>query len=431
MAHHDSLTGLPNRLLLDKRLAESLDAAAPAGRSVAVLCLDLDGFKSVNDLYGHAAGDELLVQVARRLEAELRENDTLARLGGDEFVIVVSTRSKSHDALADRLVRTLAQPFNVAGQPVMVGASVGIALCPAHTQDGAELLRCADIAMYCAKEAGRNTFRVFDPAMGQFLQDRQALERDLREAIEQETVSLHYQPLVNAATGCVEGYEALLRWEHPTRGMVPPSVFVPLAEEKQLIQPLGRWVLETACREAAGWEGPLRVAVNLSPRQFQHADLPDYVFDLLRRTGLPPNRLELEVTEGVLIDDPDHAVHMLSTLRAGGVRVSLDDFGTGYLSLSYLRRFPLDKIKIDKSFVDGLTNDPQSASIVTALIALAHTLGLTVTAEGVETMEQLQELQRQACNQVQGYLLGKPSRERLANVSVMIGKAGPAVTSAA
>ncbi len=424
MAHHDPLTGLPNRLLLDKRLAESLAAGTPAGKSIAVLCLDLDGFKSVNDLHGHAAGDELLIQVARRLEAELREDDTLARLGGDEFVIVVPARSGSHDALADRLVRTLGQPFVVAGQPVVVGASVGVALCPAHAQSGAELLRCADIAMYCAKEAGRHRFRVFDPAMDQFLQDQQALERDLREAIQHEAMSLHYQPLVNAMTGRVEGYEALLRWEHPARGMVPPSVFIPLAEEKQLIQPLGRWVLETACREAAGWEGSLRVAVNLSPRQFQHTDLPDYVFDLLRRTGLHPDRLELEVTEGVLIDDPDHAMHMLSTLRAGGVRVSLDDFGTGYSSLSYLRRFPLDKIKIDKSFVDGLTgNDPQAASIVTALIALAHTLGLSVTAEGVETAEQLQQLQRQACNQVQGYLLGKPSRERLASTNVIVGQA--------
>ena len=225
-------------------------------------------------------------------------------------------------------------------------------------------------------------------------------------------------------TGRVEGYEALLRWEHPTRGMVPPSVFVPLAEEKQLIQPLGGWVLETACREAASWEGPLRVAVNLSPRQFQHADLPEHIFDMLRRVGLPPDRLEIEVTEGVMIDDPDHAIHMLSVLRAGGVRVSLDDFGTGYSSLSYLRRFPLDKIKIDKSFVDGLTDDPQSASIVTALIALAHTLGLSVTAEGVETMEQLQELQRRACDQVQGYLFGRPSRERLPGMSVAVGRPG-------
>ncbi len=426
MAHHDPLTGLPNRLLLDKRMTESLAAGSAAGRSVAVLCLDLDGFKSVNDLHGHAVGDELLIQVARRLEAELREEDTLARLGGDEFVVVVPAKPGSHDALADRLVRTLSQPFVAAGQPVVVGASIGIALCPAHARDGAELLRCADIAMYCAKDAGRHTFRVFDPAMDQFIQDQQALERDLREAMEQDTISLHYQPLVNAMTGCIEGYEALLRWQHPTRGMVPPSVFVPLAEEKQLIQPLGRWVLETACREAAGWEAPLRVAVNLSPRQFRHADLPDYVFDMLRRTGLPPDRLELEVTEGVLIDDPDHAVHMLSTLRAGGVRVSLDDFGTGYSSLSYLRRFPLDKIKIDKSFVDGLAgSDPQSASIVAALIALAHTLGLSVTAEGVETVEQLQELQRRACNQVQGYLLGKPSRERLTGMSVAVGQASP------
>lgn len=425
MAHHDPLTGLPNRLLLDKRLTESLAVGTPDGKSIAVLCLDLDGFKSVNDLHGHAVGDELLIQVARRLEAELRDDDTLARLGGDEFVVVVPARSGSHDALADRLVRALGQPFVVAGQSVVVGASVGVALCPAHAQSGAELLRCADIAMYCAKEAGRHTFRVFDPAMDQFLQDQQALERDLRDAIKHEAMSLHYQPLVNAITGRVEGYEALLRWEHPTRGMVPPSVFIRLAEEKQLIQSLGRWVLETACREAAGWEGSLRVAVNLSPRQFQHADLPDYIFDLLRRTGLRPDHLELEVTEGVLIDDPDHAMHVLSTLRAGGVRVSLDDFGTGYSSLSYLRHFPLDKIKIDKSFVDGLTSgDPQAVSIVTALIALAHTLGLSVTAEGVETAEQLQHLQRQACNQVQGYLLGKPSRERLASMTVIVGHAG-------
>ena len=425
MARHDMLTGLPNRLLLDTRLAETLAAAVPTSRPVALLCIDLDGFKSVNDLLGHAAGDELLIQVARRLEGELREDDTLARIGGDEFVVIAPARTGSHEALADRLVRTLAQPFDLSGQTITIGASIGIALAPAHASSPAELLRCADIAMYCAKDAGRNGHRLFEPAMDHALQERQSLERDLRQAIEQETIALHYQPLVNAGSGSVEGYEALLRWHHPTRGAVPPSVFVPLAEEKHLIRALGRWVLETACRTAAAWDAPLSIAVNLSPRQFQEPDLPDYIFDVLRRTGLAPGRLELEVTEGVLVENPEHAARFLSRLRGHGIRVSLDDFGTGYSSLSYLRRFPLDKIKIDKSFVDHMAHDRQSAAIVHGLINLAHTLGLTVTAEGVETLEQLQELQRNACNQVQGYLLGRPAKDRLDHAVVAAAAAPP------
>ena len=411
LAHFDSLTGLPNRSLLIGRLADSLADAGPDG-TVAVLCLDLDRFKPVNDTLGHTAGDKLLAAVADRLNGLVRGTDTLARMGGDEFVIVLPSPdgvAAIAVALASRIVARLAEPFGIEGQQVSVGVSAGIALYPDDGITGDELLRCADIAMYAAKNDGRNTFRLFRTEMDEQLQDRRALERDLREAIHHRELKLHYQPLVNCASGAIEGYEALLRWDHPTRGAVPPSVFIPVAEETSLILPLGRWVLECACKAAASWAAPLRVAVNLSPAQFRQPGLAEQIIATLDQTGLAPERLELELTEGVLIDDPDRAITLLSTLRRAGVRVSLDDFGTGFSSLSYIRRFPLDKIKIDKSFIAGMDTDRQAASIVQSLVALAHTLNLTVTAEGVETMAQLDALRLHSCNQVQGFLLGHPA----------------------
>ena len=427
MAHYDALTGLGNRVLFDQRLRETLGQVAQ-GQRVAVMGLDLDRFKAVNDTLGHAVGDKLLVAVGRRLAALLRSTDTLARLGGDEFAVVLPLRGSGMEAchvLADRIVRQLSAPFRIDGHQVLVGVSIGTATFPDHGATPDELLRCADIAMYQAKEVGRGQHCLFDPAMDAALQQRRALEHDLRDAVANEALALHYQPLVCCATGRVEGYEALLRWSHPTLGPISPAVFVPLAEETNLILPLGLWVLETACRAAAGWAEPAQVAVNLSPAQFRQPDLSAIILDTLARTGLPPSRLEIEITEGVLIDDPARAMAMLSGLRAKGVRISLDDFGTGYSSLSYLRQFPLDKIKIDKSFIDNMTDDEQAASIVKALVGLAHTLRLTVTAEGVETAAQLEALQAQSCNQVQGYLLGRPAA---AVIGAMVALPKPAGT---
>ena len=411
LAHYDPLTGLANRVLLDMRLHQAFENASVPIRHGAVLCLDLDRFKPVNDLLGHAAGDKLLVAVARRLSALLRQSDTLARVGGDEFVILMpdSADSNACRSLANRIVQSMQQPFELGDQQVVVGVSLGIALYPqdGHTADG--LLRCADIAMYRSKEEGRGTYRLFEAKMDAELQNRRALERDLRSAIETRGLELFYQPLVSCKAGEIDGYEALLRWRHPTRGFIPPAEFIPIAEESGLILLLGQWVLETACAAAATWTVPRRVAVNLSPVQFKQMDLVERIMDALQQAGLPPDRLELEVTEGVLINEPRRAVALLSRLRSFGIRVSLDDFGTGYSSLSYLRQFPLDKIKIDRSFISDLGTDEKAASIVRAVVALAHSLGLSVTAEGVETTKQLNLLQGQLCDQVQGYLLGRPA----------------------
>lgn len=416
MAHFDPLTGLSNRTLYDQRLEEALANARLSGGQIAVFGLDLDQFKPVNDTLGHAAGDKLLKAVGKRLSGLLRDTDLVARLGGDEFAILMplpAEGSRGHLSLAGRVVTSLSEPFNIDDQQIVIGVSVGIALFPRDGSTGSELLRCADIAMYRAKEAGRNTFLLFEAVMDEELQDRRALERDLRVAIETESLKLHYQPIVCCSTSAVEGYEALLRWDHPERGSIPPSVFVPLAEETNQMLRLGKWVMDTACLTAAGWEGQTRVAVNLSPVQFRQHDLVEMIFNALEQAGLDPTRLEIEITEGLLIDDPDRTVDILTRFRAAGIRISLDDFGTGYSSLSYLRHFPLDKIKIDKSFVDNMASDSQSASIVKSLVSLAHTLNLAVTAEGVETREQLDALQQHCCDQVQGYLLGRPKPSKV------------------
>ena len=411
LAHYDPLTGLANRVLLDMRMRQAFETRHPPNHCGAVLYLDLDRFKPVNDLLGHAAGDKLLVAASLRLAALLRQSDTLARIGGDEFVVLMPDAADmgACRSLASRIVQGTLEPFGLDDQQVVVGVSIGIALYPQDGQTAEELLRCADIAMYRSKEEGRGTYRLFEAKMDAELQHQRALERDLRLAIERNDLEIYYQPLVSCETRLIEGYEALLRWQHPTRGFVSPADFIPIAEESGLILPLGQWVLDTACAAAAEWDMPWRLAVNFSPAQFKQNDLIERIVDTLDRTGLPPGRLEIEVTEGVLISEPDRAVALLSSLRSSGVRVSLDDFGTGYSSLSYLRQFPLDKIKIDRSFVNDLDVDEKSASIVRAVVALAHSLGLSVTAEGVETQEQLDLLRLQRCNQVQGYLVGRPA----------------------
>lgn len=409
LVHHDALTDLPNRFLLQERLSYALDAVAGSGMRVALLYLDLDRFKPVNDLLGHAGGDALLIQVAGRLRQQLGPSDILARIGGDEFVIVVTADQTEPVAdLAGRLIEAIEHPFEIEGVLVDIGTSIGIALYPADGASRENLMQAADTALRRAKAEERGAFRFFMTTMNDQLQTRRQIEQDLRHALERNEFELYYQPLVRCTTGEVDGFEALLRWRHPRRGLVSPLEFVPLAEETGLIVKISQWVIETACLEAARWDRPCRVAVNISPVQFRQSDLPQIVSTILARTGLAPNRLEIEITEGILMEDTARAVAILSALRAQGVRIALDDFGTGYSSLSYLRSFKFDKLKIDKSFITGLDQREESAVIVRTIIGLAHNLGLTVTAEGVETPQQLAMLRDHSCDHVQGYLLGRP-----------------------
>jgi diguanylate cyclase len=410
LAHHDPLTGLPNRLQCHERLAEMVGMASGEDACVGVMCLDLDRFKQVNDLLGHRAGDQLLVQVATRLQSLVRATDMVARIGGDEFVVAAArpVSAASAAALAGRIVDALGEPFLLDGQQVTIGTSIGLALGPADGASGADLLGNADTALYQAKKDGRGLYRFFEASMNERLRHRQILEQDLRKGIHDGQLELHYQPLLDVQSKNVTGFEALVRWRHPERGLVPPNEFIPLAEETGLILPLGRWVLQAACREAASWNLPLRIAINVSPVQFRQPELAETILAILKDTGLPPQRLEVEVTESVLIRHADQAVETLEKLRDHGVNISLDDFGTGYSSLSYLRRFPFNKIKLDRSFIQGLGEDEEAAVITRAIVALGRSLNLTVTAEGVETAEQLAFLEAQACNQIQGYLVSKP-----------------------
>jgi predicted signal transduction protein with EAL and GGDEF domain len=336
--------------------------------------------------------------------------DTAARLGGDELAIVQLSADQPKDAaeLAARLVEALAAPFQIDGQTIEIGVSIGVAVCPADGRTASTLLRHADLALSRAKLEGRGMFHFFEAAMDRRHRDRRAMQVDLRQAIENGEISLHYQRLLDFATDTTVGFEALARWHHPARGPVSPVDFIPLAEETGLILPLGRWVLQTACREAASWKGQRLLAVNLSPAQFRQPDLPEMVATILQQSGLPPERLELEVTEGLLIDDTERAVTMLNALKDQGIRISLDDFGTGYSSLSYLRKFPFDKIKIDKSFVQGLGVDKDADAIVGVVIALARSLKLQVIAEGIETQAQFDLLRKLGCDQGQGFLIGRP-----------------------
>lgn len=410
LAHHDGLTGLANRVLLDDRLAQALAYARRGDKQVAVLALDLDRFKSVNDSFGHAAGDCILIQVAERLRQTVRSDDTIARIGGDEFVIVQAESEQPRGAVeaAQRVIEALSRPFEFAGNAVHVGTSVGIAIHPADADAAAPLLQFADLALYRAKADGPGVFRLFEQEMDHRLRERRELERDLRQAVADNQLTLLFQPQLACLTGEVAGFEALLRWQHPLRGEISPSIFIPMAEETKLINEIGAWTLERACAVATTWPSDVRVAVNVSAAQFHGGGLPRQVAEVLNRTGLLATQLELEVTETLLIDDPDQAREALRELKAMGVHIALDDFGTGYSSLSYLHRFPFDRVKIDKSFVQALDDDPGARSIVQAMLAMARSLNVDVTAEGIETAGQLDILQQQRCPQVQGFLLGQP-----------------------
>jgi diguanylate cyclase (GGDEF)-like protein/PAS domain S-box-containing protein len=409
LAHHDVLTQLPNRALLNQRLDEALDDAKRRQAPLAVLYLDLDGFKLVNDTLGHSAGDGLLCQVADRLRANLRESDFVARVGGDEFVVLQTASHQPHDAaqLAQRIIACLAPAFRVEAQDVNVGASIGVAFYPEDGETATALLKKADIALYRTKETGRGWFRLFESGMDKDARQRRELEQELRAAFQGDEFVLYFQPLFDRDLELV-AFEALVRWMHPTRGLVPPVQFIPLAEACGLIIPLGEWVMRTACNVAMGWNHGYRIAVNLSAAQFLRNDVRAMVATILAETGLPPNRLELEITEGMLIDNTEGAIGTLNELRAMGTRLVLDDFGTGYSSLSYLQRLPFDKLKVDRSFVQRIETDEGSRAIVQAIIAISSSLNLEVTAEGVETIEQFDLLRAQGCHEMQGYLLGRP-----------------------
>ena len=412
LAFHDALTGLPNRYALHDCLSRALETAERNRVHAAVLCLDLDRFKNVNDVFGHDCGDELLQQVAMRLQATVRASDTVARLGGDEFAIVQIVEQVPHQVapIAQRLVECVSAPYEVNGRHIDIGVSIGIAVYPEDGSSGNTLMKHADIALYRAKAAGREQYKFFEAAMDAQLHERNRLEQDLRQAFARRELALHYQPIFTCSDRALAGFEALLRWTHPVRGVVSPEEFVPAAEECGLIQALGYWVLETACAEAVSWQQPWTIAVNVSPVQFRDAGFPDALARVLMRTGLAAERIELEITEGVLMADPEEALATLRRLRSFGVRISLDDFGTGYSSLSYLRRFPFDKLKIDKSFVAESETNPEAAAIVAAIVSLGHSLHLQVIGEGVETEAQIDLLSRLGCHQVQGYLLGRPQR---------------------
>ena len=409
LARHDTLTGLPNRFTFNERLETAIGKLS-LGLPFAVLCLDLDGFKGVNDTLGHAAGDAVLREVAGRLGACVRETDTVARLGGDEFAILQHGADpiEGSAALASRLIKVVASPYVIDGHAVNIGVSVGIAMAPDGGNSGTALLRNADTALYRAKAAGRGTWQVFERGMDAELQRRHALEADLRGALAQGQFEIHYQPLVEARTQSLTGFEALARWRHPERGLITPGEFIPLAEETGLIRPIGAWILRKACADAGSWPGHIKVAVNLSAVQFTGGTLVEDVEQILAATGLAPQRLELEITESVLLRDGEATLALLRRLRDLGVRLAIDDFGTGYCSLSYLGQFPFDKVKVDQSFIRNLQWDKGSVEIVRAVVGLGRGLGMSVLAEGVETGEQRDLLRKEGCDELQGYLFSKP-----------------------
>jgi diguanylate cyclase len=409
LAHHDALTSLPNRSHFNGRIEQEI-AALAKGESLAVLCLDLDRFKEVNDLFGHAAGDKVLQTVAARVTAVLDGRHLMARLGGDEFAVLMPR--VANPAAASRLAETILEALRMTGDTPEINGistSIGIALYPDDATDRQALLTHADTALYRAKSDGRNTYRFFEASMGTEVRERRMLEHDLRLAIAREELRLVFQPQTEIRGGNVTGFEALLRWKHPTRGDISPAIFIPAAEDTGAILEIGDWVLRTACREAVTWTQPLTVAVNVSAVQLYNADFVKELHQILLETGLPPRRLEIEITETALVRDFNRALTTLRQIKALGVRIAMDDFGTGYSSLSNLRAFPFDKIKIDGSFVKSVNSNDQAATIVRAVLGLGRGLGLPVLAEGVETDAELQFLQNEQCDEVQGYLLGRPA----------------------
>ena len=408
LAHHDALTSLPNRSHFNARIDQEIAALTP-GRSLAVLCLDLDRFKEINDLFGHSAGDQVLQTVASRITAVLGERQMIARLGGDEFAILMP--DVANPAAASRLAETILEALHTSDDTpdTHVSTSIGIALCPEDATDRQVLLTYADTALYRAKTEGRNTYRFFEARMGAEVRERRMLEHDLRHAIARDELRLVYQPQQEIQSGKVIGFEALLRWKHPTRGEISPAVFIPIAEETGAILQIGDWVLKTACREAATWTQPLKIAVNVSAVQLHNAKFVQELHQILLEFGLPARRLEIEITETALVRDFNRTLGMLRQIKALGIRIAMDDFGTGYSSLSTLRAFPFDRIKIDGSFIKSVNSNGQAATIVRAVLGLGRGLGLPVLAEGVETDAELQFLHDELCDEVQGYLLGRPA----------------------
>ncbi len=409
MAHHDALTGLPNRVLFREQLTSYLSSAM-SGASLAVLCLDLDYFKQANDTFGHPIGDALLCAVGRRLREYVRETDIVARLGGDEFAIlqIGVEQPVSASLLAQQLVDAMVKPFGVDGHEIAIGTSIGISVAPNDSIDADYLLKSADMALYRTKEHGRSGFSFFEPKMDAEMQERRTLETDLRKAIAVGEFELFYQPVMTLEDDTICGFEALLRWNHPTRGRVSPATFIPLAEETGLIIGLGEWVLRQACAEAAKWPGDLKIAINLSPVQFRSKTLVATVMSAIANAGISSNRVELEITEAILLQNSEATIITLHQLHSLGVCISMDDFGTGYSSLSYLQSFPFDKIKIDQSFTRQIDRNSDTLAIIRAVSGLGISLGMTITVEGVETKEQLELIRAEGCNEVQGYLFSTP-----------------------
>jgi diguanylate cyclase (GGDEF)-like protein/PAS domain S-box-containing protein len=415
MAHHDGLTDLANRELYQDRLKQALEQSQPGNKRVAVLCIDLDLFKNVNDSFGHPIGDRLLRLVADRLRSQVRGNNLAARLGGDEFAIILAADVSPKEAsdFADRLIKILSAGYDIDGVEVVIGASIGIALSPGDGDTSEELMRNADMALYRAKSEGGGVHHFFEREMDRQAQKRRDLELDLRRAFANGEFELHYQPLVDLAADRISGFESLLRWRHPEKGMISPADFIPVAEDIGLIVSLGEWVLREACTEAVKWPADVKVAVNLSPVQFRSRNLVQVVISALAHSGLSPTRLELEITESLFLAETEANLAILHQLRELGVSISMDDFGTGYSSLSYLRSFPFDKIKIDRSFVKDLAERSDCVAIVRAISGLGRSLNITTTAEGVETTDQLDWLRAEGCNEVQGFLFSaaKPAAE--------------------
>jgi diguanylate cyclase (GGDEF)-like protein len=410
MARHDALTDLPNRLLFRERMEQELDQVKGEVNGFAVMCLDLDAFKTVNDTFGHPIGDALLVGVAHRLRGQMRNGDIVARLGGDEFAIILggSVQSVHAETVAANILESMAQPYQIDGHEISIGVSIGIAYSHRDGDDADHLLKNADLALYAAKSDGRNTYRSFEIEMDAKVRARRVLEVEFRAALTQNEFQLHYQPIVNVAANRVVGFEALVRWRHPVRGMVSPGEFIPFAEETGLIVPLGEWVVREACREASSWPSDLKVAVNVSPIQISNPNLASVIMNAVASAGIPANRLELEITESALLQEDPVTFATLLNLKQFGIRFSMDDFGTGYSSLKCLHRFPFDKIKLDQSFIRGLPSSSDGLAIVRAVIGLGGSLNMTITAEGVETAEQLDLLRAEGCGEVQGYFLGRP-----------------------
>ncbi len=414
MAHHDALTGLPNRSLFLQRIEFSLSETTRSGSYMAVLFLDLDHFKDVNDTLGHPVGDELLIQVSQRLLNCARGSDTVARLGGDEFAILCSNLKSPDQAaeLAQRIVETIAHPYNINGDEIHTATSIGISTFPTDAKEPARLVSFADMALYTAKEQGRSNYKFFDAKMDEVVQRRKALENELRDSLLSEQLRLHFQPQIDLISGRLVGAEALIRWQHPVRGLVYPGEFIPVAEQCGLISPIGQWVIEASFIQAKRWSqtltDPFRVSINLSAVQFRQKNLVQRITEMVESTGTDPDTIEFEITESMLMENPDQAVKAMWGLHELGFSLAIDDFGTGFSSLAYLKKFPVDCLKIDKSFISDMLDDPDYATITSSIIKLAHSLNLRVVAEGVENVQQAAFLLEEHCDLVQGYLYGKP-----------------------